>query len=142
MAAAENAAVLAGCLAGIADPMERLQEVIRFGVSLEPYPEDERHGARLVEGCVSRVWLWLRVEEGRCQFLADADSPMVKGLAALVVRLYHGVSPEDAAASEVRLAECLGLERIVSPTRMRGMVRIQAAARSLARQFCATVGER
>ncbi len=141
MAAADNAAELADCLTGIADPMERLQEVVRFGALLDSYPEQERRDERLVEGCVSRVWLWGRVEEGCCRFLADAESPMVKGLAALVVRLYDGVSPEDAAASDVRLAECLGLDRIVSPTRLRGLMRIQAAANSLALLFCMTVKE-
>jgi cysteine desulfuration protein SufE len=46
--------------------------------------ESERIDSNLVPGCSSRVWLVGEVNDGVCRFRMDADSPLVKGLAALL----------------------------------------------------------
>jgi cysteine desulfuration protein SufE len=132
MRAADNALKLREGLSCAGHGTERLEQVMLWAEGLDPYPEEERGEERMVRGCVSRVWLCLRLEDGVCRFFVDADSPMVKGLAGLVVRLYHHASPEEVASLELKIVDYLNLNRLLSPTRLRSLDRIQAAARRLA----------
>jgi cysteine desulfuration protein SufE len=62
----------------------------------------------------------------------DADSPLVKGLAALVCELFEGQAPAEIASAQPRLFEALGLDRMLSPTRLNGVAQIQAAVQRFA----------
>jgi cysteine desulfuration protein SufE len=118
----------------IADPQERLAVVANraTGVNL---PERHKIDANRVPGCVSRVWLIGTLEDGRCRFQSDADSPVVKGLVALLCELYSGASPKEVSCLEPQLwAEC-GFDRLLSPTRLNGLKSVRARIRELASQM-------
>ena len=53
-------------------------------------------------------------------FSMDADSPLVKGLAALLCELYDGATAADIAAFASEIVPALGLDRQISPTRLHG----------------------
>jgi len=63
----------------IDDPLERLSAVVDRARTLAPLPETERIEANRITGCISRAWLVGEIEEGRCKFRADADSPLAAG---------------------------------------------------------------
>ena len=65
------------------DPHERLGALGSRAAAVK-IAEEHKTEANLVPGCVSRVWLQGAMEHGRTQFRCDADSPIVKGLAALL----------------------------------------------------------
>ena len=98
MTVAEKQQELISDLQIIEDVQERLSAVVsraaRKGLS-----EEEKTEERLVKGCVSRVWLKAEVQDGRCVFQSDADSPMVKGLVALLCEVYDGGLPEEVLAT-------------------------------------------
>jgi cysteine desulfuration protein SufE len=114
-------------LGGIADPHERLAVAVSWKTALEPLKEEERTEGNLVRGCVSRVWLAARIEEGRCRFRVDADSPLVRGLVRMLCGIYDGATPEEVAAEEPVVLEELGILRNLSPTRQNGLAAVRRA---------------
>ncbi len=113
---------------------ERYRYVIELGRELAPLPDDERTEANKVRGCASQVWLSVhRSDDGRLVFLGDSDAHIVKGLVAVMLRLYSGRRPEEIAVFDARKAvERLGLSGALSTQRANGLSamveRIQAEA--------------
>jgi len=95
-------------------------------------PDNERTEANRVKGCISQAWLASEVRDGRCYFRCDADSPLVRGLLALLCDLYSEASPAEVAATEPALFEELNLARNLSPTRLNGLRSVRAAIRAFA----------
>jgi len=104
----------------ITDLHERLNVIVAScsGVGIPP---GERRDADLVPGCVSRVWLTGAVKDGVLRLQWDADSPLVKGLAGLICRVYDETIPTDAAAHRTRVLSGLRLDGQLSPTRLNGL---------------------
>lgn len=112
---------------------ERYKYIIDLGKVLEPMPEELHTPERLVKGCQSNVWIEVKEDAGRLNFLVDSDAVIVKGLLALVMAAYQGKSPSEILAFDIdAYFTSLDLERHLSPTRgngLRAMVsRIQAIA--------------
>ena len=114
-----------GTLGGIADSQERLAVAMGWKTGLEPLKEEERAEENLVRGCVSRVWLAGRVEEGRCRFRMDADSPLVRGLVGMICGIYDGALPAEVIAEEPVVLEEVGILRNLSPTRQNGLAAVR-----------------
>jgi len=121
----------------IPDAHERLSAISTHKVGLEPLRDDERVDANLVPGCVSRVWLARSFEEGRCRFRMDAQSALVKGLAAALCELYDGAPPQEIAETDAELFEKLGIARNLTPTRLNGLTNVAAFMQQFARTHLA-----
>lgn len=137
---AENERRLAGDFLPLTDPQERLALIVE-ACEGEGIPAGERQDADLVAGCVSRVWLrGARAgmgtdadQEGeRLRLSWDAESPLVRGLAGLVCRVYDGTALREAAGHPSAILTTLGLARQLSPTRLRGLGAVEARIRQLA----------
>jgi cysteine desulfuration protein SufE len=109
----------------IGDAHERLAAIVARGKKWPGVPEAERVDANRVPGCTSRVWLIGRVEDGQCRFQMDADSPLVKGLVALLCELYDGATREEILTTEPEIISALHLDRQISPTRLNGLASVR-----------------
>lgn len=118
----------------IHDPHERLNAVVSRGASSK-LAEEHKTGANLVPGCVSRVWLHGECVNGRARFTCDAESPMVKGLAALLCDLYDDSDPIEAAALEPEVWEACAFTKMLSPTRLNGLANMRKRIREMAEGF-------
>jgi cysteine desulfuration protein SufE len=116
----------------IEDPQERLAAVAVRGKRWPAPTADERTVDRLVRGCASRVWLVSEAREGRCHFRLDADSPVLKGIASLLCEIYDGATPAEIVAMEPTIFATLGLDRMLSPTRLNGLAAIRRTIRDFA----------
>jgi len=99
----------------------RYERLIQLGAALPPFPEEHRREALKVKGCQSQVWLHARLEEGRVVLAADSDALIVKGLIALLLRVYSGLSPARILATRPDFIEAIGMRRHLSPTRANGL---------------------
>lgn len=133
MTLAEKQRTLIEDLNLIHDPHERLTVVMARGTSSGPFDPTRRIDENLVPGCVSRVWLTGSCRNGLCQFDCDADSPMVKGLVALLCGLYSGFPPGEVLAVEPELWAACGLDRLLSPTRLNGLLAVRKRIREVAK---------
>ena len=120
-------------LAVLDDPQERLSVVVDRAKKIPPLPPAERTDAHRVRGCVSVVWLVGELRDGRCYFRSDAESPVVRGLVALLCEFYSGHTPQDIVAADANPLEGLDLTRNLSPTRRNGLASARETIRLYAR---------
>jgi cysteine desulfuration protein SufE len=117
----------------LGDWEQRYRYLIDMGKALPPFPEDARDDAHRVKGCVSQVWLVTRREDDRLIFEADSDAHIVRGLAALLIRLYSGRTADEIRSVDARdVLARIGLAEHLSPQRSNGLnsmiARIQGEA--------------
>lgn len=113
---------------------DRYRMVIEMGKDMDPMPEALKVPATKVEGCASQVWLHMTPEDGVFRFQGDSDAMIVKGLIALLHRLYDGLPISEVAGVDAR-AELgrLGLHDHLSAQRSNGLramierIRLEAA---------------
>ena len=104
---------------------ERLAALTARRGPLSELPPEERVDSALVPGCVSRVWLAGKMENGRCRFQIHAESALVKGLAAALCELYDDAPPQEILDEEPHLFESLGIAAHLSPTRLNGLAHLR-----------------
>ena len=68
---------------------ERYAYLIELGQKMPPLPDVYKNEVNIVRGCQSTVWLHHDCQDGKIHLLADSDSLIVKGLAALLLSLIH-----------------------------------------------------
>ena len=86
-------------LAIIEDQQERLAAVVDRARRRPPFPETAKIDVNRVTGCISAVWVAGEMRDGALHFSFEADSPLVKGLVALLVDLYAGGAPAVIVAT-------------------------------------------
>ena len=107
----------------LGDWEERYRHVIELGKTLEPLSADERNDANKVRGCASQVWLVTEAgADGTLGFRGDSDAHIVRGLIAVLLRLYSGRPPAEILAFDVKAGlERLGLSGALSQQRSNGL---------------------
>ena len=123
----------------LGDWEERYRHVIDLGRTLEPLTETERSDANKVRGCASQVWLVTeRGPDGALSFRGDSDAHIVRGLIALLLRLYSGRSPADILTFDAKAGLAnLGLSGALSSQRSNGLFSMVERIRRDAREATA-----
>lgn len=121
----------------LGDWEERYRYLIDLGQAMDPLPEAERTEALRVTGCVSQVWVSVEREGERLRLRGDSDAHIVKGLVALMKRLYDTRTPAEALAIDPKaVLGRIGLAEHLSPQRSNGLAsmvtRIRAEAQAQA----------
>jgi cysteine desulfuration protein SufE len=112
----------------------RYRYLIDLGRGMPALPDTEKTEDNRVKGCTSRVWLVIDDADGDAfRFRADSDAHIVKGLAALLVRLYSGREASEIGRIDAReVLARIGLSEHLSPQRSNGLnamiARIRAEA--------------
>lgn len=124
------------------EPRERLEELLDYAEGLPPLPQElaaERDaGLHRVPECMTPVFLWIDVREGRVHVTADVapEAPTVKGFVAILVDAFDGATPAEVLGVSPTLLSELGLVEALGMTRMRGLTailgRIQREVRAAA----------
>ena len=118
----------------LGDWEERFRYVIDLGKGLAPLTDAERTDANKVRGCASQVWLVAEgTADGRIRFRGDSDAHLVRGLIAILLRLYSGRTPEEILAVDAKAAvEQLGLPGALSTQRSNGLFSMVERIRRIA----------
>lgn len=120
----------------LGDWEERYRYVIELGRELEPLSAAEHTPANKVQGCVSQVWLVTETRPGdggakRLVFRGVSDAHIVRGLIAILLRIYSGKTPEEILEIDARrIFEKLGLNEHLSPQRSNGLYSMVARIRA------------
>ncbi|WP_300579334.1 SufE family protein [Phenylobacterium sp.] len=107
----------------LGDWEERYRYVIELGGDLEPLSEAERSEANKVRGCASQVWLVTEPQgDGTVRFRGDSDAHIVRGLIAILLRLFSGRRPAEIISFDIKAAfQRLGLAGALSTQRSNGL---------------------
>ena len=100
---------------------ERYKHLIQVGRSLEGIPAELQQDEHKVRGCSSSVWLLAEHNDGTVHFQADSDAVLVRGLVALLMRVYDQRSPQEILDAEPAFIEELGLNTHLSANRANGL---------------------
>jgi len=115
----------------LGDWEERYRYVIEMGRDLAPLTDAERGEANKVRGCASQVWLVTEPQaDATLAFRGDSDAHIVRGLIAILLRLYSGRAPAEILAFDAKAAfDELGLSGALSSQRSNGLASMVARIR-------------
>lgn len=106
---------------------DRYRYIIELGKNLPPLDDALRTPATKVQGCTSQVWLVTREEQDavgkvRLHFQGDSDAHIVRGLVAVLIATYDGLTPAEIMAIDAEaIFEELGLREHLSSQRSNGL---------------------
>lgn len=113
-----------------ANPKDRYRYLIDMGKQLQAMDESFATEENRIHGCQSQVWIHIEEKDGRLFMEAKSDAAIVSGLIALLLRIYHGRTPEEVATAPLDFLGKIGLLQQLSPNRSTGLYhmikRIQA----------------
>ena len=115
----------------LGDWEERYRYVIDLGKDLTPLSDDEQTDNYTVRGCASQVWLVTEPQaDGTLRFRGDSDAHIVRGLIAILLRLFSGRRPAEILGFDAKAAfEALGLTGALSTQRSNGLASMVARIR-------------
>ncbi len=125
---------------GFDDWLDRYQLLIDLGSEQPPLDEQYKTDNNLIEGCQSRVWLQADYVDGKVLFRAESDALIVKGIVALLIKVYSGHTPDEILGSDLYFVEAIGLKEHLSPTRSNGLLAMIKQMRLYALAFKAKHG--
>lgn len=106
------------------DWMDKYAYIIGQGNTLPEFEEKYKTPENIIKGCQSRVWLQTDYVDGKLQFKAESDALIVKGLLALVLRVFNNRTYDEILKSDLRFMKEIGLTEHLSPTRSNGLLSV------------------
>ncbi len=106
------------------DWMDKYALIIEQGNSLQKLDDVYKTPSNIIEGCQSRVWLQTDYKDGKLYFRAESDAVIVKGLLAMVLKVFSGRTPDEINAAKLYFLEEIGLTEHLSPTRSNGLLAV------------------
>lgn len=100
---------------------DRYRELIKTGKGLESLDDAQKIEKFQIRGCQSQVWLVPELKDGKVIFRADSDAVLVKGIVALLVEAYSGLSPEEILAQDTNFLKEIGITEHLSMNRTNGL---------------------
>lgn len=114
---------------------ERYARIIKVGRELPGLDEADKLDEHKVRGCSSQVWLLASLEDGKVVYRADSDAVIVRGLIALLLRVYSGHTPAEILAAAPDFIEELELGAHLSANRANGLAAMVKQIKAYALAF-------
>jgi cysteine desulfuration protein SufE len=100
---------------------DKYKKIIDIGKSLPSLDESIKTDKYKLSGCQSQVWINAKLTDGKIIFEADSDAAIVKGLVAILVRVYSNETPEEILSHPPEFLQKIGIDKHLSPTRKNGL---------------------
>jgi|SRR5690606_7353133 len=104
---------------------DRYRHLIQLGKQMPELEEAHKTDANKVKGCQSQVWLiaeLVKSDQGHViEYRADSDASIVKGIVALLTRVYSGLTPDEVLALKPDFIDTIGLRQHLSMSRANGL---------------------
>ncbi len=108
--------------ASTATSEQKYQKIIELGQSLPCYPAEHKLPENLVKGCQSQMYLHAHLSpDGTIIFFADSEALISRGLAAMLMAIYNGESPEVVLTCPPSCLKLIGIQSSLSPGRSNGL---------------------
>ncbi|MDP1836590.1 MAG: SufE family protein [Chlamydiales bacterium] len=100
---------------------DRYQKIIDLGKSMPKLAAEYRVPENLVKGCQSLMYLHTSSEGDIILFEGESDALISQGLAALLINVYSGESPETVLKCPPTYLDELQIPASLSPNRANGL---------------------
>lgn len=117
---------------------ERFEWILEQGAEYQdehPFDPKNKRDEFLVPGCVSRIWLVSKFENGLVHFEAESEALIVQGLAALALKVYSDQSPELIVNTPADYLEKTGLIHNLTPSRSNGVASLVSTIKAHAKRY-------
>ncbi len=129
-------------LSAIKDRQERFAWLVERGKSQPALAAPYKTDLYRVEGCLAKLWVVGEFRDGRCYFQADADSLIVKSIAALLCEFYSGGTPREILEQDPAFLARFGITQHLTPNRRNSLSKVLEQIRGFASQRAETSGSR
>jgi cysteine desulfuration protein SufE len=119
---------------------DKYKRIIDLGRQMPAINEAFRTDKYKLNGCQSQVWINAKLEDGKIIFEADSDAAIVKGLIALLVKVYSNHTPEEILSCPPEFVKKIGIDNHLSPTRKNGLGAMMKQIQMYAVAFKALAG--
>ena len=103
---------------------QKYQTIIELGRALSPLPIEFKTPDRIVKGCQSALYLHSFLKDGQLFFNASSEALISAGLAALLIAVYSGESPETVLKRPPDFLAEIGIPSALSLSRSNGLAHI------------------
>lgn len=103
------------------DELEKYEYLVDTGKALAPLSEYEKKDKYLIQGCTSQVWLICEKKDGKLIFRGDSNTVIVKGLVAIIIKIFSDLTPKEIVDFDTARLGVLGLAEIITPNRQNGL---------------------
>ncbi|MBQ4832342.1 SufE family protein [Pseudoalteromonas sp. MMG010] len=103
---------------------QKYREIMLLGKTLPPLNDILKTSDALVPGCESKVWMYIDFDltENTLLVIGDSDTRIIKGLLALILAMYNGLTPQQILTINAFAEfEKLGLIKHLSASRGNGV---------------------
>jgi cysteine desulfuration protein SufE len=98
------------------------QKLIELGKKLPPFPESEKIPENVVSGCQSLMYLSAsQGGDGLITFRAGSEALISAGLAAVLIKVYSGETPEAVLKCPPLFLTEIGIQTSLTPSRSDGL---------------------
>lgn len=105
----------------VQDWEERFQLMIAMGKELPAMEEEYLIDKFKVKGCQSQVWLKTDLVDGKMLLQVDSDAMLVKGILAVLYKVYSGLTPVEVIAIKDDFLASMGIMEHLSMNRTNGL---------------------
>ena len=122
---------------GEAEGQDKLELLLEYSEKMPPLPDwlNKDTDMEQVHECMTPVFVHAERENGGMVFYFDVppESPTVRGYAAILGEGLRGASPKQIVDLPGDFFQAMGLHKVLSPQRLRGISAILAYLKRLAR---------
>jgi cysteine desulfuration protein SufE len=117
------------------DAEELYERLIALGNSLPKLIDAAKTPENLVTGCQSVMYCIGTLKDGKLYFECDSEALISKGIAALLVNLLSGLTPEEVIKNPLLIIQELKLPLLLSQSRSNGLLSLHTKMKRIALNF-------
>ncbi|MBW8864555.1 MAG: SufE family protein [Verrucomicrobia bacterium] len=121
---AEKQAQLITQLGTLKNGQDRLAYLVDEARKIPPLAPELRGDENLIPGCLAKLWFVGQFESGKCFFVCDSDSQVVKAIAGLLCKFYSGHEPAEILAHDPKFLAPLGITQHLTPNRRNALAKV------------------
>lgn len=101
---------------------KKYEKIIEYGKLWDGLEDSLKTEDLKVKGCQSQVWIKADLTaDKKIVFKGDSDAIIVKGLVAIVLKVYSGETPDVILKTEPDFLKDIGFDSGLSPSRTNGL---------------------
>lgn len=109
--------------------------IIEMGRELPLLRAEDRTSDKIVPGCQSTMYLDTQYKDEKLYFAAYSEALISAGLAAILIYVYNGETPEAILKSPPQFLEDIGIKGSLTPSRANGLYSIHLRMKQDALKF-------
>ena len=132
MTLAEKQQQLTAELAALKNGQDRLALLVERAKKSPSLAPELRVEKNLIPGCLAKLWFVPQFCDGKCFFVCDSDSLVVKAVAGLLCDFYSGQTPAEILAHDPKFLAPLGITQHLTPNRRNALSKVWERIRQFA----------